>query len=147
MLTRILTSSYSTFFTEFDDFFITRIADSEQTDTQFWGLLIDFVFSDVGGCQLRATKNTHILWAFDAFNANAFLALEGPRVAKVGEIVTLIVRNGTQGDPISGAEVGGGLLTDGKGQVDVKLEEKGLRTFKAEKEGTIRSNALTILVS
>ena len=68
-------------------------------------------------------------------------------MAKVGEIVTLIVRNGTQGDPISGAEVGSGLLTDGKGQVDVKLEEKGLRTFKAKKEGTIRSNALNILVS
>lgn len=136
-----------TFDTEFDDFFITSIGDSPETDTQFWGLLANFVFTPVGGCQERATPLTHILWAFDAFNADAFLFLEGPSAALPGQPVTLTVKNGTEGNPISGASVGHGFpLTDAQGHVTVSFGTRGVQSLKAEKEGTIRSNALEIVV-
>jgi len=137
----------STFDTEFDDFLITRIGDSAQTATQFWGLLVNFVFAEVGGCQEQVSGGTHVLWAFDAFNADAFLFLEGPHTTRQGESVTLTVKNGTVGNPISGASVGDKFaLTDADGRVTVNFETSGTQILKAEKEGTIRSNALKILI-
>ena len=68
---------YSTFFTEFDDFFITRIGTSAETSTQFWGLLLDFQFTPVGGCQQEVKAFQDILWAFDAFNKVFFLEASG----------------------------------------------------------------------
>jgi hypothetical protein len=63
--------------------------------------------------------------------------------------VTLTVRNGTNNalNPIEGASLGQGIGTTGAdGTVKVKLTSRGVNTFKAEKEGTIRSNAVSILV-
>ena len=42
---------YSTFSTEFDDFFITSIGGESQTAKEFWGILLNFQFTPVGGCQ------------------------------------------------------------------------------------------------
>ena len=140
-----------TFFDEFDDFLITTIGgDAQNEDTnQFWGLLVNFFFSPVGGFQTRATPFTRILWACDAFNTFTFLSIDGPKTARFGQTVTLTVRNGTNNalNPIAGASVGGGFGTTGAdGTVRVRLTSRGVTTFKAEKEGTIRSNALSILV-
>ena len=33
------------------DFFVSRVADEPQTSTQFWGLIVNGKFSDVGGCR------------------------------------------------------------------------------------------------
>ena len=32
------------------DFFVSRVADEPQTSTQFWGLIVNGKFSNVGGC-------------------------------------------------------------------------------------------------
>jgi hypothetical protein len=62
-----------TYSTQFQDYFITKIGQSDQTSTQFWGLLRNEQFTPVGGCQQEVVQTDRTLWAFDAFNKNYFL--------------------------------------------------------------------------
>lgn len=135
----------STFDDEFDDFFITSIGGDTETDTQFWGLLLDFQFTPVGGCQQEVKFGNEVLWAFDAFNANAFLKLTGPVTTRVNKDVVLTVTDGSSGSPIEGAAVDG-KVTDVNGHVTLTFTTPGVKTLKAEKESAIRSNGLVVLV-
>jgi len=134
-----------TFDTEFDDFLITRIGLDTQTSTDFWGLLVNFQFAEVGGCQQEVRLDDQVLWAFNAFNANAFLKLTGPSVVKEGETATFAVTDGLTGDAVQGASIGG-ETTDANGHAVVMFKTPGAHTFKATKESTIRSNELVVLV-
>ncbi|KAF8910412.1 hypothetical protein CPB84DRAFT_1763592 [Gymnopilus junonius] len=135
-----------TFQTEFDDFFITSIGGDTQTTTEFWGLLLNFQFTPVGGCQQEVQAADHVLWAFNAFNAVHFLKLTGPREAQVNEPVVLTVTDGSTGSPVAGADVNG-ETSDDDGKVSVTFGEIGLNSVKAEKSDSIRSNALNIVVT
>ncbi|KAF5374444.1 hypothetical protein D9615_009101 [Tricholomella constricta] len=134
-----------TYFAEFDDFFITSIAGVTQTQTQFWGYFVNFHLPDVGGCQQQVNLLDEVLFAFDPFGKPA-LKLSGEHVARVGEPVTLTVTDGQNGDPIAGASVDG-QTTDAAGQVSVTFTSAGVKGLKAEKEGTVRSNRLDIVVA
>jgi len=134
-----------TFSTAFDDFFITSIGGDTQTSTQFWGILLNFEFTPVGGCQQDVKAKDQILWAFDAFNAEFFLQLEGPNIAHVNKPVVLTVTDGQTGKPVEGATVNGGT-TDASGHVSVTFSHIGLQKLKATKPDAIRSNELDILV-
>jgi len=134
-----------TFDTEFDDFFITRIGASAETSTQFWGLLLNFQFTPVGGCQQEVTTLQHILWAFDAFNKVFFLEASGPEVAVVGKPAVYIVTDGSTGVPIANAAIGG-TVTNSEGKATITFKHPGLQTLKAERSDSIRSNAVTTLV-
>ena len=136
---------YSTFSTEFDDFFITSIDGNTQTATQFWGILLNFQFTQVGGCQQEVKAKDDVLFAFDAFNKAHFLKLTGPKTAHVGTPVTLTVTDGQTGSPVAGAEVNGDT-SDANGNISVTFGTVGLKKVKAEKSDSIRSNRLTILV-
>ena len=136
---------YSTFNTEFDDFFITRIGGDAQTSTEFWGILVNFQFTPVGGCQEEVKKNDEILFAFDAFNAVHFLKLTGPATAHVGHPVILTVTDGENSSPVAGAVVNG-VTSDASGHISVTFAHLGTQKVKATQSGSIRSNELTILV-
>ncbi|KAK7018362.1 surface cell-adhesion protein [Favolaschia claudopus] len=135
-----------TFFEEFDDYFITSIANSTETTTQFWGILLNFVFTPVGGCQQEVKPEDHILWAFDAFNAEHFLKLMGPKIAKKGIPTEFFVTDGaTSGVPVAGASVHSETSgTDGS--VKVTFRKKGRHGLKATKDGSIRSNQVFVEV-
>ncbi|OBZ76315.1 hypothetical protein A0H81_03183 [Grifola frondosa] len=144
-----------TFDPTFDDFFITRIASSAETTTQFWGLLLNFQFTPVGGCQQEVQRGDRVLWAFDAFNKAHFLSLSGPSSVRVGERITLTVTDGMSGTAIEGAQVvetgdgpGASLeeLSDANGEVSFTFTSPGTRAFKAGREDSLRSNAVEILV-
>ncbi|KAF8992283.1 hypothetical protein BDQ17DRAFT_1312996 [Cyathus striatus] len=136
-----------TFFTEFDDFFITSIDGDTQTDTQFWGILLNFQFTPVGGCQQEVKTLDNALFAFDAFSKVHFLKLTGPNIAKVGKPVTLTVTDGLNNNaPVAGATVEG-ETTDANGQVTVIFTSAGVIQAKAEKDDSIRSNALVVVVA
>ncbi|HEV7493029.1 hypothetical protein [Baekduia sp.] len=64
-------------FPGFDDYYVTRFGpDAEDVDTYtFWGMLVDDVFADVGGCQAQVDDGDHVLWAYDAFHNRGFLKL------------------------------------------------------------------------
>ena len=97
--------TYRTFFSDFDDFLITRIAQSEQTATEFWGLLLNFQFAPVGGCQQQVKLGDKVLWAFDAFDKTHFLSLAGPVTTGAGKPATFTVTDGSSGDAVANATV------------------------------------------
>lgn len=134
---------YSTFST--GDFFITSIDGNTQTSTEFWGILLNFEFIPVGGCQQEVTVNDEILFAFNAFNKDHFLKLTGPTTAQVGKPVVLTVTDGSDGLPVAGADVNGDT-SDANGHVSVTFEQAGVEVVKATQADSIRSNQLTILV-
>jgi len=134
-----------TFSTAFDDFFITSIGGDTQTSTEFWGILLNFEFTPVSGCQQEVKRNDEVLFAFNAFNANAFLKLTGPTTAHVGTPITLTVTDGQTGKPVAGATVDG-QTSDANGLVTITFTNHGRETVKATKLDAIRSNKLTIVV-
>ena len=136
---------YSTFNTEFDDFFITSIGGEDQTSTEFWGILLNFQLIPVGGCQERVKLDDEILFAFNAFNAVHFLKLVGPATAHVGHPVVLTVTDGQSGSAVAGASVRA-QTSDANGHVSVVFTQAGQHDVKAMKSDSIRSSALTIHV-
>jgi hypothetical protein len=61
----------------FDDYFLTRFGPDEQSVTEgaYWGVLVDNVFTSVGGCQYELSPDNEVLWVYDAFKERPFLAL------------------------------------------------------------------------
>jgi hypothetical protein len=137
---------YRTFFPEFDDYFITSIAGQTQTSTQFWGILVNYQFTPVGGCQFQVKTNDEVLWAFDAFSKTHFLKLSGPvKGGKAGKPIKLTVTDGSTGAPVEGATVNG-QTTNASGEAQVVWAKSGVYTVKAEKADSIRSAAVVVVV-
>jgi len=135
-----------TFNTAFDDFFITSIGGDTQTSTEFWGILLNFEFIPVGGCQQEVNANDEILFAFNAFNADHFLKLTGPATAIVGVPVVFTVTDGTSGSPVAGAVVDT-KTSNANGHVSVTFTKTGATQVKATDANSIRSNAINVLVT
>lgn len=138
-----------TYSTTFDDYFITRIGPDKQTSTEFWGVLVNYQLTLVGGCQFQTKTNDQILWAFDAFNKAFFLQLDGKPLAKKGVPFILKVTDGTSGLVLQGAVVSGGgasATTDASGYAQFTLNKEGVYKFKAERSDAIRSNAFIVTV-
>jgi hypothetical protein len=107
----------------------------------------------VRGCQQESKANDDVLWAYDALNrqhsCRRVRILISALVQELGPLVfrnRLYVRDGLSGDPVAGAMIGG-MVTNAKGEAKVKFKTPGIFMFKASKQGTIRSNALTIAIS
>ncbi|CAE6509518.1 unnamed protein product [Rhizoctonia solani] len=133
----------------FDDFFVTRIGGTSQSSTQFWGLLLNWQFSPVGGCQQQVAAGDTILWAFDAYSKTFFLKLDGPSTAKVGVPVQVRVTDGPSGTNISGATIAGypSSISDNNGYTTVTFTSAGTKKIKAQRSDSLRSNALAITVT
>ena len=145
-----------TYSQDFQDYFITSIDATTQTSSQFFGLLQDRVFTAVGGCQQEiapgGTQET--LWAFDAFNANAFLSVAPDyRVVTSDTRTVQITVTGDDGKggsaPYGGAAVaGGGIGTsaaDGTISITVPTAP-GCYQYKATAANALRSNAFYLTV-
>jgi hypothetical protein len=131
------------FDSEFGDFFISRIAENEQTATEFWGLLVNDQFTPVSGCEQEVTPGEEVLWAYNAFNAVHFLKLTR------GKHRTVIVTDGSTGEPIAGATVGpvensAGVTTNANGEATLSFTQPGAHRVKASAPESIRSNSLVI---
>lgn len=103
----------------FGDYFITRWGPDEQDNSlsAWWGILVNQVFTSVGGCQKQLNENDEVLWVWDAFSSRPMLALypeaahyvEGPRPTRVtvapGEPVAVEVVSWPAGSESSTPEV------------------------------------------
>jgi hypothetical protein len=77
----------------FGDYFITRFGPDEQDNSlsAWWGILVNQVFTSVGGCQKQLQETDEVLWVWDAFSSRPMLALypgaahytEGPRPTRI----------------------------------------------------------------
>jgi hypothetical protein len=136
-----------TFDSEFDDFFITSIGTSPQTSTQFWGLLKNFQFTPVGGCQEAVEAGDDVLWAFDAFNKSHFLKMTVSAAETTMDTpVTVTVTDGSTGDVIEGAQIGN-VFTDNNGQAALQFTKTGTFSLKAARADSLRSNAVIVTVT
>lgn len=61
----------------FDDYFLMRFGPDEESITEgaYWGILVNNVFTSVGGCQYELVPDSEVLWVYDAFKERPFLAL------------------------------------------------------------------------
>jgi hypothetical protein len=143
------------------DFFVNAIAGELSNSTQFWGIALNQVPIDVGGCGQQVVGGDEVLFAFDFFQPDfterPTLSLDGPPKARAGQPVGLsvdevdlkapypapreFVRGPAAGVTVAGAE------TDATGGATVTFPASGLVRVKAERPGSIRSNALLICVS
>jgi hypothetical protein len=141
--------SWSGTWFSFGDFAIDRIGpDAAQPDGPFWGYALNFVSSQVGGCQQRVNAQDEVLFAYDYFSKAHLLRLVGPARAVVGQPFQVTVTDGQTGSTIDGANVTGGSgLTDAAGHVTVTLGAAGLDSLKAERSDSVRSNRVQVCAS
>jgi hypothetical protein len=136
-----------TFDTSFSDFLVNRIGPDRSTSTQFWGTALNGTATELGGCQVQVKTGDDVLWAYDMFSAKQFLALSGPRTARLDKPFKVTVTDTKNGNkPVKGANVGNVAKTNSKGQATIVGTDKGQLLVKAERKGAIRSNALVVRV-
>ncbi|KAI8955345.1 hypothetical protein F4801DRAFT_324520 [Xylaria longipes] len=137
-----------TWYPAFEDFLITRIGTSAQTDTQFWGVLVNGEYVPTGGCQFEVGTGDETLFAFDAFNKDVFLKVEpGFAVAEAGRGgVSVTVTDATTGEPQAGVAFEG-EVTDVSGNVTIPVPDTpGCYRLKAARVGALRSNTFYLTV-
>jgi Domain of unknown function (DUF4430) len=61
----------------YEDYFITRWGPDEQDEAtaEYWGILVNNVFTNVGGCQYELRAGDEVLWVYNGFGNRALLAL------------------------------------------------------------------------
>lgn len=61
----------------FDDYFITQWGPERQdvSEGDYWGVVVNNVFTSVGGCQYRLDAGDEALWIYDAFDGRPRLVL------------------------------------------------------------------------
>lgn len=61
----------------FDDYFITQWGPERQDigEGDYWGLVVNNVFTSVGGCQYQLDAGDEVVWVYDAFNGRPQLVL------------------------------------------------------------------------
>ena len=109
----------------------------------------DYQFTSVGGCGFEQQPTDEILWAFDAFNANAFLRVnvpQSPVVLTPGQTTSFTVYDGQAGSPFAGASFNG-QTSGSDGVVSFTAPTvPGVYRYKAMANSTIRSNAVVVEV-
>ncbi len=128
----------------FEEFFVSRIGPDTQTTTQFWWLAVNARESTTGGCQARVQAGDEVLWAYNGFG-KVPLRLRGPGAATVGQPVNFTVSDAADGSAETGATVGGAVSGAG-GVATLRFTAPGVYRLKAERAGSIRSNALSLCV-
>ena len=134
-----------TWFPSFEDYSVDRVGPDAATSSEFWGQLVNFKFSSVGGCQERVKTGDEVLWAFDAFSKAQAAKLTGPTSGTVGQPFTVTVTNGDTGAPLAGHSVGG-AITGADGRAALRFNQAGIYKLKATRADSVRSNALNVCV-
>lgn len=152
-------------FDGYEDFFMTQFGDDHDDDgsAEWWGVLLNWQFTPVGGCQQPVEAGDNVLWAYDAFSSKPYLKLNrsGPSKVVVGEpyAVTVVER-----DAGSDTEEGGlgetahagasvdvvdslgrddasipatGGVSDGNGAATVTFNEAGWQRIKAREINSV----------
>jgi hypothetical protein len=142
----------------FGDYFITRFGPDEQDNaaSAWWGVLVNQVFTSVGGCQKQLKEGDEVLWLYDAFSSRPMLALypeaahygEGPRPTRViaapGEPVPLEVVAWPAGGESSTPEVpsrSGSSAYEGAEVAPVTVNGKGFQRVDTASPETVISDA------
>lgn len=140
----------------YEDYFITRWGPDEQSGGAYWGILVNNVFTNVGGCQYELRANNEVLWVYNAFEGEPFLSLlpvednytSGPRpltaTAHLGEpfeVEVLDYADDTEDDPPSDPERKGASPFEGADVSPVKTSTKGFEKVETSNPATVVTDA------
>jgi uncharacterized protein DUF4430 len=145
----------------FEDYFIKRWGPDAQNEGagEYWGVVVNNVFTAVGGCQYQLNGGDEVLWVYDAFSSRARLllypagypggALPGPVTVGVDEPLELEVDSWggyNEGDPpaaptrsttpYEGAEIAP-VVTNGQGFERVEADSAEAVTTAADGKAEI----------
>ena len=142
---------YRSFLAASDEIVVTRIAGDTATNLASWSLLVNFTSAHLGGCSQEMHAEDAVLWAFHGFAVDRLLKLDGPDFTLVAFSNIYTVTDSATGVPVAGATVtasddGTTVVTDDEGNAEFVFFNTGTLTVKADKEGTIRSPAVTVFV-
>lgn len=64
-------------YTQYDDYFITQWGPDRQDEleSEYWGIVVNNVFTNVGGCQYQLDGGDEVLWIYGAFHGRERLLL------------------------------------------------------------------------
>jgi hypothetical protein len=143
----------------FEDYFVKRWGSEEENaekEGKSWGILVNNVYTNVGGCQYQLRTGDEVLWIFNAFESKPILGLfavnenytsgERPLTATAqlgkpfevevvnyddhGEEMPPATPNRTETTPYEGAEVS-----------PVSISEKGFETVETASPETVTTNS------
>jgi hypothetical protein len=131
----------------FGDFLIDDIASEQGSGESFWGTVLNYEPTPVGGCQQQVAQGDDLLFALGDVYQQPLLKLRGDTRAAVGEQLSLHVTSGTAGSDFTGASVAGVAgQTGADGRMAATFDSPGVKTLKADAPGAIRSNAWQVCV-
>lgn len=145
-------------YTGYDDYLITRWGPDEQDLVQgaYWGILVNNVFTDVGGCQYELSTADEVLWAYNAFAEMPYLALlpvdphyesgDRPLTAtaelnKPFEVEVLDYADDEEGTPSAAPERRGSSPDDGADVSPVLTSPKGFEKIETASPETVVTNS------
>lgn len=64
-------------YNQYEDYFLKRWGSDTQdpAKSEYWGVLVNNVFTSVGGCQYQLDEGDEVLWIYDAFDGRTRLGL------------------------------------------------------------------------
>ncbi|HSS34179.1 MAG TPA: hypothetical protein VLL27_12945 [Solirubrobacterales bacterium] len=142
----------------YGDYFITRWGpDSQDTVAgAYWGILVNEIYTSVGGCQLQLDENDEVLWIWDAFKGRPTLALypeeahysAGPRpvtaIVHLGQpfpVEVVSFPDGGEGIPGDQPSRAGSSPYSGAEVAPVTTNAKGFQRIDAASPQTVKTNA------
>lgn len=62
---------------QYEDYFVTQWGPDRQDEAnaEYWGIVVNNVFTNIGGCQYQLDGDDEVLWVYNAFNGRSRLAL------------------------------------------------------------------------
>lgn len=138
----------------YNDYFITRWGADSEEEGMSWGMLVNNVFSDVGGCQYQLRAGDEVLWAYNAFDHQPLLALypvgdtSGARpltataeLNKPFEVEVVDYGNDAEGAPPTHPERTGSAPYEGAEVSPVQTNAKGFEKVQTGSPATVTTNA------
>jgi hypothetical protein len=140
----------------YDDYFITRWGPDSEAEGVSWGVLVNNVYTSVGGCQYQLSTGAEVLWVYDAFASRPLLALlpaaagytSGARpltatgkLDKPFEVEVLAYTNQGEAAPPAAPERTGSSPYEGADVSPVQTSAKGFEVLQTASAETVRTNA------
>jgi hypothetical protein len=141
----------------FDDYFITRWGPDAQSNANaaYWGVLVNNVFTSVGGCQYELSHGDEVMWVYNAFAGRPILALYPggytgagqplTATAELGKPFTVEVGKAGEGGegtpPEAGSERGPFVAYEGADVSPVQTNAKGFEKVLTSDPATVLTNA------
>jgi hypothetical protein len=138
----------------FEDYFVTRWGPDREENGMSWGIAVNNVFTQVGGCQYQLDDGDEALWIYDAFGGRPRLALlppgygAGPRpltaTAALGvpfEVEVVSYDDGAEGTPPPSPGRGGSAPFEGAAVAPVLTSAKGFERIDTASAEAVTTDA------